>query len=283
MALIKLSPTQALTLIKQLGVDAELVAEEQAEKDLKFDDAITAVDESRSRIFKPGIETALKAQLTTQLAGQFGGALRATLRRLSNGQLKTSDLQDLKDDEAIQKFLDIMVSSKDSSLDDIRAQMKKNGEDWEKEKAGLLAQEKQKYDTLVSSIRERDADAIYERIVSEIPRTGGNAKVQAQALKAYVRSLYKDHYDDNKKDIELRDLSNPEKPALKGNLAVVLKDVGTEWAKESGILKNDNRTEDPNKTQEQRDQGQKTHTTQYGGGSFQKDMAAFEDQLNNAE
>jgi hypothetical protein len=279
MARIKLSAAQALQLIKQLGVDAELVADDQAIKDLKFDDAIAAVDESRSKILRPDIEAELRNELTTQIAGKFGGDLRAHLRRLSNGQLKTSDLKDLKDEEAIQKFLDVMVGQKDQSLEDIRNQQKAALSEWETEKQRIISEKDAEYNKLKTQYTERDIDGLLETALTEVPRTGGNIKAQAQLAKAYLRGKYKDHYDESKKAIELRDLSNPEKIALNGNVAVQLKDVLTEFAKETGILKTDMRNEDPKRVITEQQDGKQHQTTVTGGGSFNDDMKAFEAQL----
>lgn len=247
MAILKLSATQALALIKQLGVDAELVADDQATNDLKFDDAIAAVDNSRGRILRPEIESELRDQLTSSLAGKFGGDLRAHLRRLSNGQLKTSDLKELKDEEAIQKFMDVMIGQKDQSLEEIRTQQKNQLQEWESEKVRLLAEKDSEYSKLKTWYIEKDIDSLLEAALTEVPRTGGNIKAQSQLAKSYLRSKYKDHYDEEKKELELRDFTNPEKLALNGNIAIQLKDVLTEFAKETGILKTDMRNEDPTK------------------------------------
>jgi hypothetical protein len=281
MARIKFTAAQALQLIQQLGVDAELVADDQATKDLKFDDAIAAVDESRGKILRPDIESELRTELTTSLAGKFGGELRTHLRRLSGNALKSGDLKEMKDEEALQKFLEVMVGQKDQSLEDIRNQMKVSLEEADAERLKQLKEKEDAFSALQEKYIERDRDTVYEQVLSAIPRTGGNIKVQAQAFKAYVRNLYKDHYDDSKKDIDLRDLSNPEKPALRGNIAVLLKDVGTEWAKESGILKGDMRGEDPTKHLggDGGSSGGDNKASFSGPGDFDKDMQSFEAML----
>lgn len=278
MARIKLSGAQALELIKQLGVDAELVADDLADKTLKFDDAIAAVDESRSAILRPDIEAALRTELTATLAGKHGGALRAHLRRLSGGVLKSGDLEPLKDEEAIQKFMETIMGQKDQSLDDIRNQMKTQLEEWEAEKTGIISTKDKELAELKNKYTEKDIDSILEEAWSKVPRTGGNVKTQVQGAKAYLRAKYKDHYDEAKRAIELRDMSNPEKPALNGNIAVQLGDVLIEYAKDFGVLKTDFRDDDPNKHIDEPNKGGGGPTFS-APGNFDKEMQSFEAQL----
>lgn len=272
MAKIKFTAAQALAFINKLGVDAEIVADDQADNDFNEEDAIKMVDESRGKIIKPDLEAALRTDLTTSIAGKHGGELRAHLRRLSNNVLKTSDLKDLKDEEALQKFLEVMVGQKDASLEDIRTQMKNALEEAEAEKTRLLSEKDTAYNALKTKYTERDIDSLLEEELNNVPRTGGNIKVQAQLAKTYLRGKYKDYFDENAKKIELRDLANPDKPALNGQVAVKLNDVLTEFAKENGILKTDMRDVDPTK-----------HTGGSGGSapimgntSLADDMKSFE-------
>lgn len=246
MAKFKMTAKQVHELIKQLGVDVEIVADDQADAAFKLEDAITDVDNSRTPILKPTLEAAIKADLTKQLAGKHGGDLRAHLRRLSNNVLKTSDLEGLKDEEALQKFLDTVLGQKDSSLDDIRRQMTEKLAEAEQEKARLLGDKDKEIANLRFEYNEREIDALLEAALSEVPRTGGDIKTQAGLAKTFLRTKFKDHFDETKRTIELRDLANPERPALAGNVQVQLKDVMTDFAKGMGILKTDNRTENPN-------------------------------------
>lgn len=277
MAKFKMTAKQVHELIKQLGVDVEIVADDQADAAFKYEDAITDVDNSRSPIIKPTLEAAIKADLTKQLAGKHGGDLRAHLRRLSNNVLKTSDLEGLKDEEALQKFLDTMLGQKDSSLEDIRNQMKTKLQEAEDEMNRRVAEKDQALTALRTQYNERDIDALLETALTEVPRTGGNVKTQASLAKAYLRSKFKDHYDEANRTLELRDLANPERPALKGNIAVQLKDVMTEFAKESGILKTDNRTENPN---DHVDMSKQTHSAP-GFSTNNRDLDALGSAIMN--
>lgn len=278
MAKLKLSAKQAERFIKQLGADVELVADDQAiaDKDLSFDEAITAVDASRSAIIKPNIEAEIRESLTSSLAGKFGGDLRAHLRRLSGNVLKTADLKDMKDEEAIQKFMETVVGQKDSSLDDIRNQMKTQLAEWETEKQSLISTKEKEYADLKNKYTERDIDSLIHDELNTIPITGGDKRVLASLAKAYVRDKYHTHYDESKKGIELRDLTNKEKIALNGQVAVQLKDVLQDFAKNTGILKTDMRDTDPSKVQQQSENGQKHDTTVMGGRTdYDADYSAF--------
>lgn len=279
MARIKLSAAQAIELINQLGADVELVDDKHADSTLKFDEAISSVDQSRIKILKPNIESEIKESLTSSLAGKFGGDLRANLRRLSNGQLKTSDLKDLKDDEAIQKFLDVMIGQKDSSLEEIRNQQRTQLQEWETEKNRIISEKDSEFSKLKSLYTERDIDSYLENALNEIPRIGGNIKAQTQLAKSFIRSKYKDHYDDSNKLLELRDLVNPDKLALNGNVAVSIKDALTEFAKEAGILKTDMRNEDPTKfiAQDVKTGNQNNISTR--PGSYESDIKSLEAQI----
>lgn len=282
MAKLKLSAKQAERLINQLGADVELVADDQAtaDKDLKFDEAISAVDASRGAIIKPNIEADLRESLTSSIAGKFGGDLRAKVRRLSNNQLKTSDLEGLKDDEVLQKLIDSVVGQKDQNLEDIRNQQRNQLAEWEAEKLALIATKDKEFTELKTKYTERDIVSAIQNELSGIPLTGGDKAIIASLARTFVGERYHTHYDETKKAVELRDLANKEKIALNGQVAVQLKDVLQDFAKSAGILKTDMRTEDPSKIQQQSEQGQKHNTAVMGGRvDHDADYAAFAQQM----
>ena len=247
MEAIKLTAKQALEFIKQLGVAAELVDEEKAQADLDLSEAFSEVDKTRRPVIEPEISSELRRNLTAELAGKFGGDLRAHLRRLSNGILKTSDFKEMNDEEALKKFVDTMFLQKDKSLDDIRSEQQKLLAEFEEEKKKLQEDGEKRYGDLRHKFIERDIESILEDSLAKVPRTGGDIKMQVQMAKAFLRNQYKDVYDENKKQLELRDLTNPEKIALNGNVPVKISDVVTNFAKTIGVYKTDNREVDPNK------------------------------------
>ena len=286
----KISIAAALALLAALGAPvADIVADEKdADQDYSQDEALKAVDESRTAIIEPKLTEALTEKISVAVAGKSAGTVRTILARLTG--IKRAEFEGLNsEEEMIQKALEHYSANSSKSTEELRKQLTdvsaahtKALEDKEQEWGKKVKDAQDKY-------IERDIDAALAEEVKKIPRSGGDPSRQAQLLKTALREKYHLHYDEEKKAVQLRRKDNPDVPALNeaGTLPIGVSDSAKTFLTDMGLVVKDTRHEDPNETLKERlpnsreseREKRSDDPVQQGAASF---MAALDEAIGDA-
>ncbi|RYD50663.1 MAG: hypothetical protein EOP52_13460 [Sphingobacteriales bacterium] len=243
----KITITQAFALLSALGAPvAEIVPDDKGgDAEYSQDEAISAIDESRTPILEPKIRESLTDQIQTAVSGKSAGVVRTILARLTG--VGRADLEGLSQEEAIQKALEHHTSNSSKSTEDLRKQITDLSAAHTKALEDKDADWGKKVKEATDKYTERDIDAALMGVVNKIPRTGGDAAAQARQLKAVLRDKYHIHYDEARNEVQLRKKDSPESPALNdaGTLPLSIADSATAFLKDMGVAASDTRSKNP--------------------------------------
>lgn len=254
----KLSLKQVKELLSLLNVqlaDNLAATDDEAEKDFNPRAVVDQYLNAQEPVFMQRFNDNVLPDKLKELAGTIGGKLRAQIRQLSGGKLKTSDLEGLTDEQAIQKLYDITKELNSADAATLRTQIEQLTTTHNEEMQKLKDAHKNELKTLQNQFTEREIDEYLFGIVKAAPLPKVKAgedetkayQTRAAALKMALRAEYGDHWDPTKKALELRMKDKPENPViLDGNKVLTPKDFAENYFKNLGMWQEDTRGVDPN-------------------------------------
>lgn len=250
---LKLTPAQALALLKKAGAPVvEIVTDEaQASADFKEDTVLGEIDKARTPIIRPQIEGEIKEAVTKAANGTMSGTYKSAIARTFKGSGVTRSELDAIDN--IDDLLKMVLEKHNSTFSKDSEEMRKTLEEVTTKHAETLKKTTEewegKYKAKEQELQDRDIDEVMAGKVKAIPRTGGNELTQAQQLKAFIREQYSLVYDPAKKALALRMKDNPEMPVYANDEKsrfLEVDDVAKTYFGDMGILAKDTRNQNPN-------------------------------------
>lgn len=238
---MKLTQSNLNKLLASLGLqDVQVVEDEKDADQFNDDEIINKFLETKKPIFMQNFESEILPEKLKAEAGKFGGNLKNTIKKLSNGQIKDSDLAGKKDDEVLQIFTNFLHKDKDSSTEDLRTQIKTLSES---QNDAIEALKKEYEDKLSGKDKEFDSfhiDSYLGTLVNELPLLGEDPKMKIGALKSAIESNYSPVWNRDKKELELREKQNTERFAqLNENTLLTPKTYAENFFKGLGMVKTD--------------------------------------------
>lgn len=238
---MKLTQSNLKKLLAHLGIqDVQLVEDEKEADQFNDDELINAFLETKKPIFMQNFESEILPEKLKAEAGKFGGNLKNTIKKLSNSQIKDSDLAGKKDDEVLQIFADFLHKDKDASTEDLRTQIKTLSESQNE----AIAKLKEEYEgKLAGKDKEFDGfhiDSYLGTLINELPLLGDDPKVKIGVLKSAIDANYSPVWNRQKNELELREKENPERFAqLNENTILSPKTYAENLFKGLGMVKKD--------------------------------------------
>lgn len=291
----KLTLKQLQSILNVLGVQLAEIAQkdEDGEQDFNPEEVVNNFVNGREPVFmKKFNETILPGRLQEQ-AGAIGGKLRTKIRQLTGNKLKTSDLENLSDEEALQKLYETIQAGGNDDANALRTQIQELITEHNNATSKLKNEHKTAMDALQAKFTDKEIDDYLSGIVKELPLTkvkegedvSKAVAMRTAALKMALRSQYGEHWDGDKRVLELRDKTKPENPViLDGNKILTPKDFSENYFKSLGMWQDDARNIDPNEannsqqqhvhTMQQQQQQQQYQNNGMGMGTVPADLAA---------
>ncbi|MDV7696298.1 hypothetical protein N6B72_05130 [Chryseobacterium soli] len=238
---MKLTQSNLNKLLERLGLqDVQIVDNENEADKFSDDEIINSFLETKKPIFLQNFESEILPERLKAEAGKFGGNLKNTIKKLSNGQIKESDLAGKKDDEVLQLFAEFLHKDKDTSTEDLRTQMKTLSES---QNAALENLKKEYEDKLSGKDKEFDGfqiESYLGTLLNEMPLLGEDPKAKIGVLKSAIEANYSSVWNREKKDLELREKENPDRFAqLNENTILSPKAYAENLFKGLGMVKTD--------------------------------------------
>lgn len=238
---MKLTQANLTKLLASLGLQDVQVVEDDKEADqFNGDEFINKFLESKKPIFMQNFESEILPDRLKAEAGKFGGNLKNSIKKLSNSQIKDSDLAGKTDAEVLQIFADFLHKDKDSSTEDLRTQIKTLSQS----QAEAIEKIKEEYEGKLSG-KDKEFDGFQiesylGNLVNELPLSGDDPKIKIGALKSAIESNYSPVWNREKKELELREKQNPERFAqLNENTLLTPKTYAENFFKGLGMVKTD--------------------------------------------
>ncbi|KAB1228450.1 hypothetical protein [Chryseobacterium viscerum] len=239
---MKLTQANLNKLLAHLGLqDVQVVADEkEADQQFNDDQIISAFLETKKPIFMQNFESEILPEKLKAEAGKFGGNLKNSIKKLSNGNIKDSDLAGKKDDETLQLLVEFLQKDKDASTEDLRTQIKTLSES---QNEALESLKTEYEDKLKGKDREFDDLHISNylgKLVGELPLIGEDVQAKINVLKGAIDANYSPVWNRQKSELELREKANPERFAqLNENTILNPKTYAENMFKGLGMVKTD--------------------------------------------
>lgn len=238
---MKLTQANLIKLLASLGIqDVQVVEDEKEADQFDSDKIINGFLETKKPIFMQNFESEILPERLKAEAGKFGGNLKNSIKKLSNSQIKDSDLAGKTDTEVLQIFADFLHKDKDASTEGLRTQIKTLSESKQNEIDKL----KEEYEGKLSG-KDKEFDSFHiesylGKLVNELPLLGEDPVVKIGALKSNIESNYSPVWNREKKELELREKQNPERFAqLNENTLLTPKTYAENFFKGLGMIKTD--------------------------------------------
>lgn len=248
---MKFSIEQASKLLKELGVDAQVVGTDDkgVDKDLNVEDIITKAKEEITTDARSDIETELRDKITSEAVGRQIGKLRSVLARTYG--IKTADLKDLEVEDAVKLSKEIYDKNKGAQINDFEEERQKLINDYEEQletqKANFEEREnslKADHEAAISAANDkyiqRDIDSHFLKLAKAHPTKGGDLEEQAKMLKIRAKESYDLQYDEKAGKVVFLD-KDKKKPVADFDESNFAKESYEKW----GILATDTRHIDP--------------------------------------
>lgn len=225
---MKLTQSQLDSLLKALTLDVELV-DDESNSDFVLSDALTVVDDTRSKILQPRWEQEHGKAIESAVNGKIGNIITRQLVDIT-GIDKSKLTSDMKDTDKIRTAIEHYKSTLQG---DPESTAKKFQELIETHKKELEGKEEEWQRQLTEANDKYTTRDMREWVGNQLKDAPLNARydksVAASDLYAHLGSKY--HMKWNEKDgkIEFYDKSNPNLPALKGNNVINLMDDAKEY------------------------------------------------------
>lgn len=280
---MKITKANLERLHKALGLqDVQVVDDEKEADEFNEETIINNFLQPKEQIFRQKWDSEVLPEKLKAEAGKFGGILRNNIKKLSNGNIKASDLEGKTDEESLQIFVEFLQKDKDTSTEGLRQQIKELAESNSAEMEKL----KGDYEGKLSQKDKETNDIFIENylgeLVGQIPLIGEDNKAKISVLKNAIESQYSPVWNREKKDLELREKENPERFAmLDQNTILNTRSFAENMFKGLGMIKSDMSKEKATDHVETGNQHQQQHQTQQqqaNGLGFQ----AFEEAFNQA-
>jgi hypothetical protein len=234
---MKISTKKALELLRQIHPDVELAETDNEDETIDIQVILDGYIDSKEPVFKQR----LTPIIASELAGQIGGKLKSTVKKLSGGVLKEADLKDLTDEQVVQKFAEHFQNASSQDVVSLQNQLAQLSTAHQAELDGLknihtteLATERQKASSaqIASSIRAMHG---------KFPLlAGGNSEKRADAFKAHLENQY-DVVLDNDKIKLLK--KGTQDLVLDGSKIVTPEDIAKGYYTDLGIWQTDMRNQ----------------------------------------
>jgi hypothetical protein len=196
---MKISNETAQKLLAELGVDVEVVAENE-DKDVD----INSLVEDVTNTLKPTIETGLKETLETAIGARQNGTALSAIQQVFGIPKKDLDGKTFKEMFGIVKEhvskggadeANEWKTKYETAVQDYEAQLENKETEWQTKYDADISVERQKYS-------DRDINDGFVALVNKLPRQGGDPLKQAKVL----RNLAKEEgievsYDEGKKEL----------------------------------------------------------------------------------
>lgn len=239
---MKISQKQASELLKRLGVDAEVVADEkEADRSLHIEAIASEITHEIKEAIRPDIESeTLKSRLPAE-TGKLLGTLRSAAARLFGGTNKEYEDLDIKG---------ILELGKRKYED--RTGREKTA--WEQEREQLIADHELALNNAVADkdkeitnwktrYSDRDINENLVRITEKIPRIKGDVTAHADMLRYKLSQKYDLKYNEDTRALEF--YTKDGKRARLNNKDLVAEDVAKEAFTSLGLLVTDMRGTKP--------------------------------------
>lgn len=238
---MKLTQANLIKLLSSIGLqDVQVVEDEKDADQFNGDEIINGFLETKKPVFMQNFESEILPERLKAEAGKFGGNLKNNIKKLSNSQIKDSDLAGKTDAEVLQIFADFLHKDKDTSTEDLRTQIKTLSESQQ----SVLDQLKEEYEGKLSG-KDKEFDSFHIEsylgtLVNGLPLLGEDPAVKVGALKSAIESNYSPVWNREKKELELREKQNPERFAqLNENTLLTPKTYAENFFKGLGMVKTD--------------------------------------------
>lgn len=238
---MKLTQANLIKLLSSLGLqDVQVVEDEKDADQFNGDEIINGFLETKKPVFMQNFESEILPERLKAEAGKFGGNLKNSIKKLSNSQIKDSDLAGKTDNEVLQIFADFLHKDKDSSTEDLRNQIKTLSESQQ----SVVDKLKEEYEGKLSG-KDKEFDGFQiesylGNLVNGLPLLGEDSSIKIGALKSAIESNYSPIWNREKKELELREKQNPERFAqLNENTLLTPKTYAENFFKGLGMVKTD--------------------------------------------
>ncbi|VXB02961.1 hypothetical protein [Chryseobacterium sp. 8AT] len=238
---MKLTQANLIKLLSSIGLqDVQVVEDDKDADQFNGDEIINGFLETKKPVFMQNFESEILPERLKAEAGRFGGNLKNNIKKLSNSQIKDSDLAGKTDAEVLQIFADFLHKDKDTSTEDLRTQIKTLSESQQ----SVLDQLKEEYEGKLSG-KDKEFDSFHIEsylgtLVNGLPLLGEDPAVKVGALKSAIESNYSPVWNREKKELELREKQNPERFAqLNENTLLTPKTYAENFFKGLGMVKTD--------------------------------------------
>lgn len=238
---MKLTKANLDLLLSLIGLqDVQIVENETEADEFNSDSIVQNFLTSKEPVFFQKYETEILPKKLQEKAGEFGGKLKTTLRKLSDNQLKTSDFDGKTDDEALKVFVDFINKNKDASAEELREQMRQLGEQHNSEIEELKSGYEAQIAEQIQKVNDRYMEGYYSDILGQMPLIGEDPKAKLEALKNAINANYKPIWNEAKNEVELREKNNPDKLVILDNSNILTpKAYAEQYFGSLGMIKKD--------------------------------------------
>lgn len=240
---MKFTQTQAIELLKSIGVADAALVDEAGDSTYDKSQALTAIDASRKEVLKPLIVEDVREEIVTQIAGKQGGILEGLLT--ANFGISRKEFEGLSDKEKVSKAIEHYKSTleKDKQetsnrIDEILAASKEREEALVSKYEGELTKAQQRY--IDRDIKEFIANKLNEAPLPE----GANRLLIANDLLTNLRDRYDLRYNEDAKHVELFVKGKPDMPAMNAakNARIEILDEAKEYLEPRSLWMTDMRS-----------------------------------------
>lgn len=282
---MKVTQTQLLELAKAAGVEDVEVVDDPKLSDFDLNNALSAIDASRSTVLKPTWENEATAAIRSDIAGKSAGILRAALSQTTGIDRKL--LEGLKDNEAIKLAMEHYGKALGASKEEVTRMIEEVSSNKDKEWKEKLDPLEKERDEWKNKYERRDIVQSIQKGLSKAPLPPKlDRSLASEDLENYARGKYILGTNPDTGDVMFYHKDKPNVPAMNGSQMVTLMDVAKEFFEPRNNWLTDTRTADPVvKTNEQASSNpralpQFVENTQPPGGNGQ--ALSYQEQLTKA-
>ncbi|MFA9212936.1 MAG: hypothetical protein ACEQSR_03715 [Candidatus Methylacidiphilales bacterium] len=234
---MKISTKKALELLKQIRPDVELAETDNEDETVDVQIILDEYITSKEPVFKQK----LTPIIASELAGQIGGKLKSTVKKLSGGALKEADLKDLTDEQVVEKFAAHFQAASSQDVVSLQNQLTQLSQTHQTELDSL----KTTHTTELAAERQKASSAQISSAIRAMHNkfpllAGGDTEKRSAAFKTYLESQYDLVTKDDK--IELRKKGSPDL-VLEGSKVVTPEDVAKSYYTDLGVWQTDMRNQ----------------------------------------
>lgn len=242
---MKLTQAQAIELLKSAGlVDAEVV-ENEADSTYNQDEALTAIDTTRSQILEPKFNEKMQDANWRNVSAKYGADVRKFLAKASG--LSRSQLDKIeKDEDAISKAFEHYTQHVSGDANETKKRLDEIIEAHNKEKEDLIKQHTEQLTSEKNIRLDRYAQDYIADVLKDAPFPNkADRNILAKDYYNHLKNEYLTQYDEEGKKINLFDKNKPTFPAMNGNMPVDLKEKAKEFFTPRGQWETDMRNVNP--------------------------------------